>query len=449
MSARRTCLFGIAAALPLSLAGCAHYAPEAVLLAAPSPPEPSPSPAWTVHAPGDSAKIPGFPEVVDRILAAHPALEAARHRVLAAEGARMQAGAWTNPSVSAEIEGWGLDREGLDDAEVTLSAGFPLDLVGKRSVRRACAEAERDAERARYQETRRSLIAQAREAVHAVRAGRERVRLAVERQGVTEETAATVGREVEAGKAAPLEQVRAEVDRETARADLFAERSALREARLGLAALGGMPGGEAEVAGGLRQSPAVLDSVRLAAELDEHPVLLAASWDAQAAAERSRQAARERWPDLEALVGVRHYVAESRSAWVTGLALDLPLWDHKSGAVREARELASAASLEEETVRRDLRRELERLLLHVEESGRRLALLGDRVLPQARDALEIARAGFEGGKFGYLELLDAQRSLLEAESRRVEALIAYDEALGRLESLLGREPDHGIVPEAP
>lgn len=449
MSARRACLFGIAAALPLSLAGCAHYAPEAVLLAAPSQPEPSPSPAWTVHAPGDSAEIPGFPEVVDRILAAHPALEAARHRVLAAEGARMQAGAWTNPSVSAEIEGWGLDREGLDDAEVTLSAGFPLDLVGKRSVRAARAEAERDAERARYQETRRSLIAQAREAVHAVRAGRERVRLAVERQGVTEETAATVGREVEAGKAAPLEQVRAEVDRENARADLFAERSALREARLGLAALGGMPGGEAEVAGGLRQSPAVLDSVRLSAELDEHPVLLAASWDAQAAAERGRQAARERWPDLEALVGVRHYVAESRSAWVTGLALDLPLWDHKSGAVREARELASAASLEEETVRRDLRRELERLLLHVEESGGRLALLGDRVLPQARDALEIARAGFEGGKFGYLELLDAQRSLLEAESRRVEALIAYDEALGRLESLLGREPDHGIVPEAP
>jgi cobalt-zinc-cadmium efflux system outer membrane protein len=187
----------------------------------------------------------------------------------------------------------------------------------------------------------------------------------------------------------------------------------------------------------------------LSAELDEHPVLLAASWDAQAAAERGRQAARERWPDLEALVGVRHYVAESRSAWVTGLALDLPLWDHKSGAVREARELASAASLEEETVRRDLRRELERLLLHVEESGRRLALLGDRVLPQARDALEIARAGFEGGKFGYLDLLDAQRSLLETESRRVEALIAYDEALGRLESLLGREPDHGIVPEAP
>jgi outer membrane protein TolC len=61
----------------------------------------------------------------------------------------------------------------------------------------------------------------------------------------------------------------------------------------------------------------------------------------------------------------------------------------------------------------------------------------------------LARKGFEGGKFGYLDLLEAQRALLTVQSDYLETRISYDEAVGDLESLLGREPQNGLIPETP
>jgi outer membrane protein, heavy metal efflux system len=191
------------------------------------------------------------------------------------------------------------------------------------------------------------------------------------------------------------------------------------------------------------------DSLALEQEIERHPRRLAALWSAESALRRQSQIGRERWPELEVEVGVRRFLEANESAWVTGLSLGLPLWDHKGGALREARELAQAADADAVSVERELRSELTGLLAGLGESSQRLALYRDRILPSARDALDLARKGFEGGKFGYLDLLGAQTSLLDVEKEYLETLVSYDESVGRLESLLGREPGNGLLPESP
>jgi outer membrane protein, heavy metal efflux system len=398
-------------------------------------------------APSDS--VLGFAEAVARALAEDPALQAARHRVLAADAARVQAGTWTNPSLRAEAEGWGIDHDGFDQSELTLSAAFPLDLVGKRGARVSVAQAQTNVQRSEYNESRRGAVSQVRSVVLSIRAEKERESLAGERLRITEETAAAVGREVAAGKAAPLEQVRAEVIRESARTDLARARFALRQSRLRLGALLGRPTAEVDVTGALRRGPLIPDRLGLEEELSRNPRRLAVLWSAESARRTERRVGREKWPDVEAEVGLRRFMDENANAWVTGLSVGIPLWDRKAGASREARELTKAADQDVTAVDRELQLSLADLLTAIEASGETLGQYQVDVLPRAEDALDLARRGFEGGKFGYLDLLEAQRSLLDVKREYLEARIAYDEAVGRLESLLGREPGNGLLPESP
>jgi cobalt-zinc-cadmium efflux system outer membrane protein len=434
----------ILTACALAFAGCAGTTPESELLGLP----PLPSYLGTVAvAPGDSAI--GFAEAVARVLAQDPALQAARHRVLAADAARVQAGTWTNPLLRAEAEGWGIDHDGFDQSELTLSAAFPLDLVGKRGARVSVAQAQTNVQRSEYNETRRGAVSQVRSVVLSIRAEKERESLAAERLSITEETAAAVSREVTAGKAAPLEQVRAEVIRESARTDLARARFALRQSRLRLGSLLGWPTAEVDVTGALRRGPVIPDRLMLGEELSRNPRRLAVLWSAESARRTERRVGREKWPDVEAEVGLRRFMDENANAWVTGLSVGIPLWDRKAGASREARELTKAADQDVTAVDRELQLSLADLLTALEASQETLGQYQVNVLPRAQDALDLARRGFEGGKFGYLDLLEAQRSLLDVKREYLEARISYDEAVGRLESLLGREPGNGLLPETP
>lgn len=428
----------------LGFVGCAGSTPESELLGLP------PLPSHTAAFVSTSADpVTDFAEAAARALAADPGLSAARHRLLAADAERVQAATWTNPTLRAEAEGWGIDRDGFDQSELTLTAAFPLDLVGKRGARVSVAEAETNVERSRYNEARRVVVASVRSAVLSVRAETERERLAVERLGITEQTANALAREVEVGKVPPLEQVRAEVDRESARAELVRTRASMRAARLRLGGLLGHPGTEIDATGTLREASIIPDSVLLAKELILHPRRVGALWSAESARRRERQVGREKWPEMEAEVGLRRYMDADANAWVTGLSVGLPLWDHKAGRARAARELAEAANQDVDAVDRDLRLEFTGLLTELEASQTRLDLYRNQILPQAEDALALARKGFDGGKFGYLDLLEAQSSLLNVKREYLEARISYEEVVGGLESLLGREPQTGLLPESP
>jgi cobalt-zinc-cadmium efflux system outer membrane protein len=59
-------------------------------------------------------------------------------------------------------------------------------------------------------------------------------------------------------------------------------------------------------------------------------------------------------------------------------------------------------------------------------------------LPAARSAYEAADEGYRQGKFGYLDILDAQRTLFEAKVRYVSSLTAYHQRRAAIERLIGR-----------
>jgi len=55
------------------------------------------------------------------------------------------------------------------------------------------------------------------------------------------------------------------------------------------------------------------------------------------------------------------------------------------------------------------------------------------VLPGAEEAFQFARGGYDAGKFGYLEVLDAQRTLFDARRQFNEAVLDYHQQRAVLE----------------
>ena len=74
--------------------------------------------------------------------------------------------------------------------------------------------------------------------------------------------------------------------------------------------------------------------------------------------------------------------------------------------------------------------------VHQKAEARQLA---EEVLPTARTAYELASRGFALGKFGYLDVLDAQRTWSEARSQYLDQLLATHRAAADIDRLLGTE----------
>jgi cobalt-zinc-cadmium efflux system outer membrane protein len=63
------------------------------------------------------------------------------------------------------------------------------------------------------------------------------------------------------------------------------------------------------------------------------------------------------------------------------------------------------------------------------------AMLQDEIIPNAQLAFEAAEEGFRQGKFSYLSVLDAQRSLFELKVQLLEAAAQARQALNDMNSI--------------
>jgi cobalt-zinc-cadmium efflux system outer membrane protein len=68
----------------------------------------------------------------------------------------------------------------------------------------------------------------------------------------------------------------------------------------------------------------------------------------------------------------------------------------------------------------------------------RSSILGNDVVPEAQKALDAASAGYNEGKFSYLDVLDAQRTVFDARVQHLEALAECLAAVADVEGLVGQ-----------
>jgi outer membrane protein TolC len=121
-----------------------------------------------------------------------------------------------------------------------------------------------------------------------------------------------------------------------------------------------------------------------------------------------------------------------------GFSMSLPLGRSKYRAAEreaEAMRLASARSLEDRE--NELASLLQMALFRYRDAGRKVELYRGALIPKARQALETVRRAFEADRASFLDLIDAQRALLEFELSEKRALADRAISLSEMKALVG------------
>jgi outer membrane protein TolC len=180
-----------------------------------------------------------------------------------------------------------------------------------------------------------------------------------------------------------------------------------------------------------------------------HPELQALSARAAREGLAVELAGKEGYPDLT--VGV-DYIAtgaartagmapppdSGKDPLVATASVSLPLWRGQYRArQREARARQRAVLLEREERENQLLAALELALYGLRDSERRIGLYRDALLPRAEQALGVAQQAYAAGQGSFLELIDAQRTLLEFRLARERAVADRAVRLAEIERLVG------------
>ncbi len=156
-------------------------------------------------------------------------------------------------------------------------------------------------------------------------------------------------------------------------------------------------------------------------------------------------AKRQRLPDFT--LGVMYIdtgetsgpVADSGKNPVIGtFGISLPVWFGKNHArIASAANLKNAARLMLENRAQTLEAELQQALFKLRNADRKINLYKESLIPKANQSLEVNRQGYEAGKMEFINLIDAERMLLEFELAHERALADHLIARAELGKLTG------------
>ena len=371
-------------------------------------------------------------------LDANPTLSAARREVDAAAAQVLQGSLRPNPEFTYKT-----DDASQVSRSSTVEIGLPFETAGKRDARVRAADLGRQVALSdldgRALRVRAAVVA----AFFDVLAAQELAVLAADSVRLAQRATDIASKRVAAGKVSPVEETRARVAEAGVRVTQTQADSELRNARRRLSSLWGNPApnfssahGEVERLGELPSADAI--ERRLAAS----PLLQRAQHELErrkslVSLEQSRAV-----PDFMLNVGVRRSLETPGNLAVLGVTVPLPVANRNQGNILEAlrREYKARDELHatEVALASDVQQALERVRARRDEAE----LLRRDVLPGARSAYDAATIGFENGKFSFLEVLDAQRTLFAVKSQYLNALMSFHRAQAELESLLGADaPD--------
>ncbi|WP_034101945.1 TolC family protein [Pseudomonas lurida] len=360
-------------------------------------------------------------------------LAAAQWEIGIAEGARQQAGLIPNPVAS-----WDAEDTRRSTRTTTVKLSQTLELGGKRSARIDVASRAQDAAALTLAQRRNALRADVIDNYYGALRAQERLDLAQRSMNVAERGLAVANGRVTAGKTSPVEATRAQVQLSEMRLELNRAQIGLTDAYRRLATSTGSAVTDFQAVAGQNQlTPALPPVAHLLARLEQTAELRLAELsilqnEASVGLEKA-----QRIPDLDVSIGSQYDASVRERVNLVGVSMPIPLFNRNQGNVLaatrradQARDLRNAAELR-------LRTETRQALDLWQTANTEVRAFNQQILPAAQSAVDSATRGFEMGKFSFLDVLDAQRTLIAARTQYLTATAQATEAWVRIERIYG------------
>ena len=372
-------------------------------------------------------------QALQTAFAGNPDLAAAQREIGIAEGDRKQAGLIPNPEVS-----WEAEDTRRDSRTTTVMLSQPIELGGKRGARIDVARRAQDAAGIQLERERNTLRADVIQAFNIVQIAQQHLQLSRQSMQLAEHGLRVAQGRIEAGKSSPVEGTRALVQLSQVRLELSRAERDQATAYQQLAQVMGAPlPTSTTVQTAIQNMPVVPPPIRLLERLNETAELRLATLqidqrEASLGLEKS-----ERIPDLTVSVGSQYSELERERVNVVGLSMPIPLFNRNQGNILAAARRADQARDLRNATELRLRTQIQTTLAQWQTANAEVTAFNQSILPAAQSAVDSATRGFEMGKFGFLDVLDAQRTLISARSQYIQAVSEATDARVRIERIFG------------
>jgi cobalt-zinc-cadmium efflux system outer membrane protein len=345
-----------------------------------------------------------------------------------------------SPELEVEIENFGGTGpfEGYDSRETTIRLSQKVLLGADRMKRKRLASLTTELAGWDYETQRLNTLTGLTQAYASALEAQLQWKQQKELLDVARQFYESVSAQVEAGKVSKLEQTKAQVELSRARIDLENRRNSMQSAFTSLASFWGSDKVSFSVLSGELGMPESIPDYQSVTEfIDQNPDV--ARWtteiqqrEASLSFERSKAI-----PDIKINGGYRWMEDLGAEAALVGVSIPLPFFDRNQGNVKAARYELNRAETLRESARIEVQKALQNNYNKLQAALYEVEQLQAEVLPGAQTAYEAAQTGYRQGKFDFLEVLDAQRTLFNSRTRYVQALAELNRAIAQVERLIG------------
>lgn len=184
------------------------------------------------------------------------------------------------------------------------------------------------------------------------------------------------------------------------------------------------------------------DQQLFAAALKQNPKLKELESEILAASASIRVAQKDKVPDFSA--GGRVDVKANPILWNPQFSMTLPVWRDKLAAELAAAQAGKrSAEAQLSAAQINLAVDFATQTYLIREANRELDLLRHRLLPRARQSLEVSRAAYQAGQVDFLNVIDAEQTLLNFQLDEIAAQTQREIARAQLVLLVAGVPPAG------
>ncbi|WP_298190891.1 TolC family protein [uncultured Pseudomonas sp.] len=370
-----------------------------------------------------------------KALAENPELAAAQWNTGIAEGSRAQAGLIPNPELS-----WSVEDTRSESRVTSIQVSQPIELGGKRGARIDVSERDQDAVAIDLERRKNTLRAEVIQAFYSALRAQEGLQLSTQSLDLANRGLQVAEGRVKAGKASPIEIARAQVQRSEIQLELNRARLSQSNAYKQLALItGAATPNFAHVEGDLERLPYLPAQTEMLARITDTADVRLAGMQIQRAESSLALEKSQRIPDITVSLGSQYDEGLGERVNLLGLSVPIPLFNRNQGNVLaaaygadQARDLRNATELR-------LRAQAQQAFEQWESARSEVDSIRSTLLPTAQQAVEGAVRGFEMGKFAFIDVLDAQRTLVSMRSQYLNSLDEAISAWVSLEKIYGSQ----------
>ena len=374
----------------------------------------------------------------------NPRIAAARAQVGEMGGRAWQAGFYPNPSLEVESENIEFSGGGFGESETTVRVSQPIIISGRRDAAMAAGDAKLSAARWELERVRREVHGRIRREIAEIAYFRQAISLHEELRVLAGRTLDVARTRFEARASPESEAIRAAVEVNNLELNIDRLRGDMNAGGERLAALlGGWRIDMDRIAGTAIESKSIgvlPELEQLAASVrTAHPAVLAAEAGVEAAVHQVDIERAQRHADIAARFGVGVNHADDEGFIEAGVGIPLSILDQNRGGILAARFGVIRAQQEAEATRAELAGALGAAYRRWESATLRLGVFEMQILVGAQRAFEQASAGYEAGKLPFLDVLDAQRTLIEARLALIELRRSVSITRAEMYEILGEQ----------